>query len=121
MSAKKFTCHSTDPKIRPAALIAVDNSMGPVLLVGDVAFYDPEGAYGDGDIVLVRMPDGEHYFREYRAMDDGTFEVSSLQPAKTWQSANQAIAILGRVTQRQRNFPSRASVSSSNRTPVRQM
>lgn len=101
------------PLFRHQAILVRDNSMEPELPMGWMAVIDPGESYGDGDIVLVRMRDGTHYFREYRAMSKGTFNVSSLQPPKTSQGRRDAITVLARVTGAYGERPSRAAVSAT--------
>ena len=84
-----------------------DNSMDPELLMGDVAVFDPDSAYGDGDIVLVRMRDGTHAMRRFTALADTSFDVTSTRPAQTWNSVKHGIVVLARVICVYREMPSR--------------
>ncbi len=47
-----------------------NDSMEPTLLEGDVVLVNPTLDAGDGDIVFVRMPDGEKLIKRYRRVED---------------------------------------------------
>ena len=79
---------------RTKAVRVNDNSMDPELPVGHVVVFDPDAAYGDGDIVLVRMHDGTTAFRKYTALSDGSFDVHSTRPPQTWNSVKHGIVVL---------------------------
>ena len=112
MAEVNVTQPTLAPLFRNQAILVRDDSMDPELRMGWMAVIDPGESYGDGDIVLVRMPDGTHYFRKYRAKSNGTFELSSLQPAEIWQGSK-AVTVLARVTSAYRELPSRVKVSAT--------
>ena len=85
-----------------------DNSMDPDLSMGDVAVFDPDSSYGDGDIVLVQMRDGTHAMRRYTGLADTSFDLTSTRPAQTWNNVKHGIVVLARVISVHREFPSRA-------------
>ena len=84
-----------------------DNSMDPDLSMGDVAVFDPDASYGDGDIVLVQMRDGTHAMRRYTALADTSFDLTSTRPAQTWNNVKHGIVVLARVICIYREMPSR--------------
>lgn len=92
---------------RTKAVRVNDNSMDPELPVDHVVVFDPDAAYGDGDIVLVRMHDGTTAFRKYTVLSDGSFDVHSTRPAQTWNSVKHGIVVLAPMICVYRERPTR--------------
>lgn len=58
----------------------VDDSMAPNLQPGDHVLLDPLEAPHAGDVVLVRLPSGEHFVRTFRPRTAYVFEATALNP-----------------------------------------
>ena len=104
---------SRESGARTKAVRVHDNSMDPELLKGDVAVFDPDSAYGDGDIVMVQMRDGTHAMRRYTGLADTSFDLTSTRPSQTWNSVKHGIVVLARVISVHREFPSHARAQQS--------
>ena len=58
----------------------IDDAMAPTLVTGDHVLLDPAEVPRAGDVVLVRLPSGEHFVRSFRPRTAYVFDAVAANP-----------------------------------------
>jgi SOS-response transcriptional repressor LexA len=80
-----------------------DDSMAPDIAAGDHLLFDPTQAPRAGDVVLIRLPSGEHFVRNFRPRTARVFEGAAANPAYLpLSSAEDEAAVVGVMVEHRR-------------------
>jgi SOS-response transcriptional repressor LexA len=80
-----------------------DDSMAPDIVAGDHLLFDPTQAPRAGDVVLIRVPSGEHFVRNFRPRTAKVFEAAAANPAYLpLSSAEDDAAVVGVMVEHRR-------------------
>lgn len=93
------------PASRSAKFVAMpDDSMMPLVAPGDHLLFDPAEAPHAGDIVLVRIPTGEHFVRSFRPRTAQAWEGLAANPAYAPLASNSDSALIVAVMVEHRKY-----------------